>query len=582
MKLRGAARSALLLGVGLALGAGVFRGENFLERLFVDLRFFIAAHARVQETISDRVAVVLMDAGSEKQLAVPYGAKWRQFHPDLIRRLTDAGASLVVFDALFFDQDPVRDPPFAAAIGQAGNVIAGEDGSVSTEPALRGSFLGIGDLRIPQLGGVPRFLRSSATASQGLSPLSVLAVDELTRRAGAAAPSGSVVWIDFREPVSYFPAFSYADVIDAPDGRVRDLSTGSSTPLSVFSGKIVFIGRDEGDPSRTDRFPFPNSLGRLHPGVYGHAYAADMLLRGTRITRTSGWVDAGCTLALLALLLAILELRARKLRAALLAALPIAAFVVCQALLSGLGIWLGFAPLIVAYGSALVLHWVLVRVSMAASLSRAMGFDPKLIDAFRKESARQGGSVRKEVSILIADVRDYTRYVSRTEPATVSLVISEYMNAMERCITRQGGYINKYVGDEIVAVFGFPLDSARGTERAARAAVAMLEELTGLTAAWRERKLSSIERIGIGIDTGTVTFAEVGGRTRSQLDIIGDCINGASRIEHLTKDLRRSLLVSEEVYRALESDDSLAGLFELVKTVTVRGQGERRVFGFVR
>jgi adenylate cyclase len=223
-----------------------------------------------------------------------------------------------------------------------------------------------------------------------------------------------------------------------------------------------------------------------------------------------------------------------------------------------------------------------LRMSLTASLSRAMGFDPRLIDAFRRESARQGGSVRKEVAILIADVRDYTRYVSRADPGTVSLVMGEYMSAMERCITAQGGYINKYVGDEVVAVFGFPLGGARCAERAVRAAVDMLNELGRLTAAWKERGIPAIERIGVGIDTGIVSFAEVGGRTRSQLDIIGDCINGASRIEHLTKDIGRSLLVSEEVFRGLESSDSLYGLFELAKSVTVRGQGERRVFALAR
>jgi adenylate cyclase len=153
---------------------------------------------------------------------------------------------------------------------------------------------------------------------------------------------------------------------------------------------------------------------------------------------------------------------------------------------------------------------------------------------------------------------------------------------MERCITSRGGYINKYVGDEIIAVFGFPLAAEECTERAARAAIAMQDDLSRLRASWKERGLPHIERIGIGIDKGAVVFAEVGGRTKSQFDIIGDCINGASRIEHLTKELHRILLISEEAYDALENDDSLSGSFELVKSVVVRGQGERKIFGLVR
>lgn len=589
MKLRSAARRLLLVSVGLALGAGLFRGENFLERAFIDLRFFIAAHARTQESFSDAIAIVLMDHDSESILNVPYGVKWRRFDPALIRALKEAGAALVVFDSVFFDQDPQLDPPFAAAIRDAGNVMAGEDGKDRTAPSLRDSFLGIGDLTFVRLGDVPRKLRPRPTTDD-LSPLSVLAVTELRQRtaeAGAAVPAPAArsdlpdLWIDYRVPQSTFPTFSYADVLEAREGRVRELSSDSPMPLSVFSGRIVFIGRDEGDPSRNDRFVFPNSLGRLSAGVYGHAYAAEMLLRGRRITRCSGWVDAAATAALLLILLSILELRSRTLRAVLLVILPFAGFAVCQALLSGPGIWLGYAPLLVAFAAALILHWTLVRISLAARLSRAVGFDQRLIDAFRAESARLGGTVRREVAILIADVRDYTRYVSRTDPGTVSLVMTEYMSAMEGCITAQGGYINKYVGDEIIAVFGFPLEQARCAERAARAGIAMGEELVRLAASWAGRGIASISRIGIGIDTGTVTFVEVGGRTRSQFDIIGDCINGASRIEHLTKELGRPLLVSEEVVRAVESIDSLSGLFTLVKSVAVRGQGERRVFGLV-
>jgi len=584
MRLRGLPRNALLVVVGLVLGAGVFRGENFLEQRLIDLRFFIAANARTEESISDHAAIVLMDAGSEVKLSTPYGVRWRRFHPDLIRQLNGAGASLLVFDSVFVDQDPALDPPFAAAIRQAGNVIAGEERASVTDPALQESFLALGTIRIAQLGGVPRLIRTG-TASEGFTPLAALAAGEYARRSGRTAPAlpgAGSIWIDFRDPPSYFPAFSYAEVLDPHGGRLRDLSTALSRPLSVLSGKMIFIGRDEGEPSRTDRFPFPNTMGRLYAGVYGHAYAADMLIRASQITRCSRWVDAAATLALLMMLVVVLGIRVRVLRVASLSLLPLAAFLVCQLLLSRMGVWLGFAPMLVGFCSALGLHWVLVRISLAASLSRAVGFDPRLIEAFRRESLPQGGSLRKEVAILIADVRGYTAFVSRSDAGTASLVMREYMAAMERCVTDQGGYVNKYVGDEIVAVFGFPLDSTRKAERAASAGIAMLDELGRITADWRRRRLSSFERIGIGIDAGPVSFTEVGGRTRSQFDIIGDCMNGASRVEQLTKELGRSLLISEEAFRALETGDRLAGRFELIKTVVVRGQGERRIFGLVR
>ena len=581
MKIRWIGRQAALLVFGLVLGAVVFKGDNFLERLLIDLRFFMVSSLHAQEHESDTIAIVRIDPGSEKKLALPYGPQWRQFYPALIQKLNDAGASLIVFDAMFLDKENQWDAPLAAAVAKAGNVVAGEDGARPTQEALRGSFLAFGNLSATLVMGEPRRVRFSAVEGPAAKPLAVAAVEAYLKRTGdaglrSARPPG--FWINYREPPGYFPSFSFADVLNSADGRIRN---SDRTPVSVFSDRIVFIGLD--DPTGgNDRFVFPNTLGRELPGVYGHAFAADTMLRNRAVTRMSPWADAGITLVFIAILLLVLDIRARALRSILLAILPIAAFLVCLALLSGLNLWIGYAPLFVAFWAVLIPHWVLLRLSLSARLSMAVGFDPRLIDAFRRESSRSGGHVSKEVSILIADVRDYTRYVSRTEPSTVSQVMSEYMEAMERCITGHGGYINKYVGDEVIAVFGFPLAAEMGAQRAVRAAIAMLDELARLVASWKGRGLPSIERIGIGIDTGTVVFTEIGGRTRSQFDIIGDCINGASRIEHLTKDLERSLLISEESCRGLENDDSIAGSFELVRKVPVRGQGERKVFGLVR
>jgi class 3 adenylate cyclase len=484
-----------------------------------------------------------------------------------------------VFDSTFLEQEPQWDRGFAAALAGAGNVMAGEGGSRPTEKTLRGSFLALGNLNITPLGGKPRYVRVGSPASR--APLSVAAVEQYAKRAGAGSSvpriPGGGFWINYGEPLGYFPSFSFADVMHAEAGRLAD---AARTPMSVLADRIVFIGLDD-TTSKSDRFAFPNTWGLDHPGVFAHAYAADTILRGQPVQRASLWTDASITLGFLLLLLFILEIRARKTRAFLLVALPLAVFLLYLALLSGFSLWPGYAPVFVAFWSVLFLHWVLLRMSLVTSLSKAMGFDARLIDAFRREGARAGGPVRKEVAILIADVRDYTRYVSRTDPVVVSRVMTEYMEAMERCITSRGGYINKYVGDEIIAVFGFPLAADQCAERAARAAIAMQDDLSRLVVSWKDRGLPSIERIGIGIDRGVVVFAEVGGRTKSQFDIIGDCINGASRIEHLTKDLHRVLLISEEVYDALQGDDSLSGSFELVKSVVVRGQGERRIFGLI-
>ncbi len=581
MSLPRLARRAVLFALGILIGAAAFKGENFLERLFIDLRFFIVSSLHVEDVASDRVAIIAMDNRSEEILTVRFGSKWRQFHPELIGILNEAGAALIVFDSKFLDDEPRWDPGFAAALRKAENVIAGEDEPFSTIPSLRGAFLAIGDLRWKALGKVPRFVSLSDDPAV-MRPLSVIAVEQAARRAGMPGPVARFhqspgFWIDFRREPSEFFSFSYADVLLAAEGRIQN---AERTAMSVFKDKIVLIGLDDAT-SQADRFVFPNTMLRQYPGVYGEAYAVQTVLDDAAVSRPSPWVDGALTGGFLVLLLLVLDIRARKTRTIVLAALPVALFILETVLLSTVDLWLGYAPLITAYAAVLLAHWIGVRITLASSLSRAMGFDPHLMESFRRESARLGGPVRKDVTILIADVRGYTAYVSATDSAVVSRVMAEYMAAMERCITGEGGYINKYVGDEIISVFGFPLAAEASAERAARAALAMLGELAALAATWREQGIPCIERMGIGIDTGHVVFAEIGGRTKSQFDIIGDCINGASRIEHLTKEMKRSLLISEEVYRGIEKDDSLSGSFGFLKTVAIRGQGARGIYGLI-
>jgi class 3 adenylate cyclase len=466
----------MLLLAGLVAGALAFNGpvfgtENFLERWFIDLRFFIAAHLRTHESISDRIAIVLMDPATERTLGVPYGIVWRKFHPEVIRRLKGAGASLIVFDSMFYDLSADLDPGLSVAAAQSGNVVAGEDGTMATAKQLRDSFRAIGDLRLPPLGGKPRFV---AVGPGGLPPLSVVVAalyesEAGTVRLGASPARSPGFWIDYRQPPGFFPSFSYADLAESGKERITDAATGIAYPLSVFASKIVLLGLDSGPSSHTDRFSLPNTMGAGLPGVYGHAYATETILGGGAITRASALGDAASTLLLLVVFLLILEIRVRWVRSLLLVLLPIVAFITAQALLSGASLWAGYAPLFAGFWAALLLHWVMLRFSLASSLSKAVGFDSRLIETFRRESERSGAQVRKQVTILVADVRNYTRYVASTDSAVVSRIMKEYMHAMEGCITSRGGYVNKYVGDEIVAVFGFPLESARGTERASRA-----------------------------------------------------------------------------------------------------------------
>jgi len=570
---------AVLIAAALAVGILAFGGEGALERFFIDARFLLLASRGARDGESPRIAIIRMDARSAAELGVPQGIKWRRFHPAVIDALREAGAALIVFDAMFEDTEELYDARLAEAFGAAGNVIAGELTVGKTPAPLRSTLRGVADLRITLMAGVPRFVAIRDGGSS--APLSVLAASAWRTAVGEGAegawqPRSPGFWINFREPAGYFRSFSFADVYHASGGRLAD---AAKTPLSFFKDRIVFIGLD--DPANhNDQFPLPVTLGVRFPGVWGHAFATETVLTGRPVVRASMPLDAVIAFCFLLLLSCAMEVKRRALRASLIVLLPVAAFAGAQALLSLRDLWVGYAPIFTGFWVVLILHWVNVRVVLAARLRRAVGFDPALIEGISGGNGR-GAPLRGEATLLISDVRGYTGFVSRTDPDVVTRVMTEYMDAMERCITAQGGYINKYVGDEIVAVFGFPLATGRSAVRAVLAGECMLRELSALIASWTEREIAAFRAIGIGIDAGDVVFTEVGGRTRSQFDIIGDCINGASRIQTLTKEYPHALLISEEAYRRIEDSREIAGSFVRVGSVPIRGQGNRTLYGHV-
>jgi class 3 adenylate cyclase/CHASE2 domain-containing sensor protein len=540
---------------------------NPVELFFLDARFVVAAAAASAGERSSDVAIVLMDEDSESSLGVPYGSRWRKFHPRLLAVLREAGASVVAFDAEFQGDEPELDTDLAEALRASGNVIAGESRGGSTTPAIRAALQDVGWLGIREYGSVPREV-VPAPSDAGVEVLSSTVVRHFT----GSADAPSRFWIDYRHPAAYFPAFSYVDLLDAADGRIAD---DDHTPLSLLQGKIVLVGRDI---PGGDQFVLPSAPGRLLPGVTGQAYAVQTLLSGTPIRTPSPWIEAWAIAAFAFLVSVVLSVRRRVLRGSLLAAVAIASLVAAQlALLKG-AVWIQVTPFAVSFPAGLVVHWIARRVVLSRALSRTIGFSPDLIERFRREQERSGGHLEREVCVLVVDVRDYTRFVSAHEPRQVAAVMGDYVKMVEGIIASRGGYVNKYVGDEVVAVFGFPLSADRCEERAVAAARTMLQSLDSLRHAWTERGLPGIRRIGIGMDRGPVTFAEVGGRTKRQFDMIGNCINGAARFQALTKTLGTPLVISEELHHALAGSPHLQAAFARIGRTTIRGQGTRTLY----
>ncbi|NNM53995.1 MAG: HAMP domain-containing protein [Spirochaetales bacterium] len=146
-----------------------------------------------------------------------------------------------------------------------------------------------------------------------------------------------------------------------------------------------------------------------------------------------------------------------------------------------------------------------------------------------------GGETRR-VTVLFTDIRNFSTMVETMPPQEAVGFLNEYLTQMTEAIRPWGGFINNFIGDAIVVIFGAPLDQPEHAKNAVAAAIAMRERL-----AWLNRDRLKQGRLeihsGIGITTGEVVAGQIGSMERIQYTVIGDTVNVAARLETLTKEI---------------------------------------------
>ena len=175
----------------------------------------------------------------------------------------------------------------------------------------------------------------------------------------------------------------------------------------------------------------------------------------------------------------------------------------------------------------------------------------------------------KEVTILFADIRDFTPWVEATAPREVVHDLNEYFTEMAEAIRGHRGLVLQFIGDEIEAVFGAPIASADHAAMAVRTAL----DMRGRLRAWNARREAAGKpplRHGIGIHTGTVLAGNIGGAERLSYALVGDPVNLASRIQGLTKDFEVDILISEATRTRLGGSVPI----EELPAVRVKGRAE--------
>jgi len=162
--------------------------------------------------------------------------------------------------------------------------------------------------------------------------------------------------------------------------------------------------------------------------------------------------------------------------------------------------------------------------------------------------ARLGDHVEQEVTVLFSDIRDFTTLAEQISPKENFDVINQYAAAMGPIIRKNGGFVNQYLGDGIMAIFpGTPDD-------ALHAAIEMQTEIHKINANLVDVIPFPI-RIGIGLHFGKLIMGIIGDEERNSATIVADTVNTASRMEGLTKHYGASIIVSESIIDALQNKD---------------------------
>ena len=181
----------------------------------------------------------------------------------------------------------------------------------------------------------------------------------------------------------------------------------------------------------------------------------------------------------------------------------------------------------------------------------------------------------KTATVLFSDIRSFTQMTAGKPSAEVLTWLNEYFTAMAEVISEQGGFLNKFIGDGIMAVYGVPLSNGIKEDacRAVETALRMNERVRELCQQHAAEPNYPPLKIGVGIHTGVLTAGNVGSRDRLEYSVIGETVNLASRLESLTKDFHCEVVLSPDTWELVKDrfDTRVAGQKQ-VRGLEVKGE----------
>ena len=218
-------------------------------------------------------------------------------------------------------------------------------------------------------------------------------------------------------------------------------------------------------------------------------------------------------------------------------------------------------------GSMILIEDITSEKRVKSTMSRYM--DPALADKLLASGEEILGGQSSEATALFSDIRSFTTLTEELGAQGTVTLLNEYFTVMVDCIQQEGGMLDKFIGDAIMAVFGTPLPHGDDEDRAVRAGIAMLRDLSAYNHERATHGKQPIE-MGIGINTGVIVSGNIGSPKRMDFTVIGDGVNLAARLESACKQYSAQLLISEHTLKKLR------GIYQVrdIDQVVVKGKTE--------
>jgi adenylate cyclase len=390
-----------------------------------------------------------------------------------------------------------------------------------------------------------------ASGASGLASFGQQTGIELIRVADAVLPTdgSGQMWLRLtrHDPKRYIPAAKVLGPTFDPD-EVKD--------------RFVFIGASAAGLLDLRATPLETAV----PGVEVHAQALEQMLAGDHLVRPA--YATGAELAFMVLAGAVLFWLIRKagpVRAALVGVGAILA-VIALSWQAYAHVGLLFDPiypalsLLVLYVATSLVTYIITETERSRVRS-AFGhyIPPAIVDGIVADPARLklGGETR-EVTVLFADVRGFSRISEGLSAEQLIDFVNTLFSPLTDIIYEEGGTVDKYMGDAVMAFWNAPLDVPDHALRASRAALRMQAELKRINDVLAreaiDRGAKPVEaRLGIGLNTGACVVGNVGSEKRKNYSILGDVVNVAARLEEATKTYGVPIIMGERTAAAAQS-----------------------------